>query len=651
MKKQTLLIAATTLGLLTLLWLVLPALLPDDAARFSLRAGPPPPPPPQMTLNATPISSGSNTYRFNLTDPPTVSGKDASLRIFLNHGDGTFFLGSMADLASHQHEYSNRLTVYESYAEAIPLYDDDENPVQRSTSTNVGTSGFPSTVNHPQADLSQKPILLQRTCDAVADNLITYVVTYGLSSGNVSHGPGCSSPLSVEGFVRFRFDSTHLDYQETKSYFPDNTGDYEAPVQQIASGTFKVPFQRLDEGEQRNLFFVLKTKSTATDTNYALIPPIAEIVYNGSCVVNSEYRDTIHGQKIRDSHDPNQKTVWSNNWYPDGTITWRIDFQNEGNAPEDSVSVVDWIDTVFALKSVQVVGGSFPVTKFHRDPVQRKFTFVLDSIDLRGLGERGVDLEETRGYLLLRAKLRKPEPCDVPVNYARIHFGCKPPIYTEPGFARLPCSDLIDSCLALFDTLLPTRVISPGQNMFAGSELNSATQAVLSQAATDKHLRWYPADGLSSPFVVNPVVNSPLARRYVLIATFPDTCGRMVIQVPVEPPGKPSLAVTTTPNNCPYPSKRSVKATAGGVDLKYLLWHDCTTGSLPWEKKDQDIPQTIYVGVWDTLTGCSAEEWIVLDPNCPPGGGCSGQSTAGLAAMAAAVLALVFVVFRFLKKR
>jgi len=213
---------------------------------------------------------------------------------------------------------------------------------------------------------------------------------------------------------------------------------------------------------------------------------------------------------------------------------------------------------------------------------------------------------------------RDPKPCNAIANSARIFFGCNPPVTTRTVLAGFPCNDPCDSCLTVVDTLLgPVTIPAGGDSLLNGSDLGPDLYAFLTSNAADWEYKWYPAHGLSDPFVLFPVMTASVRRQYTLVASRSDLCQKVVLRVSVRPAQPLTLnASWTATGGCPDNPIWTLTATAGGAPATNLVWHDCSSGVGAWSDNNL-MAQQVYVAVWDTLSGEYVEQWVNLPHNCP----------------------------------
>lgn len=589
------------------------------------------------TLTAIQSASNAKEYAFSVSPLPGSSGH----RILLYHGDGTFFLGTASELISHRHTYPTSQT-YTAFAEAVGLYDDDVPPKRTAPiSVTPGTTGTHTSTTAPLASW----VLLRRDVNAVPGDSITYIAT-------------CENkcPNSISGKIRFKFDDDKFDYIQTDCNFDAPSAPTSIMTSNGLEATVELDFTNLAPGAQLNALFLLET-STGVSVGAPLnIPPTAELQITQGVCKETTYTDQILGQTVVASHDPNYvESFGSNDMCKQEEVTWRVHFQNYGNAPEDSVQIYCWIDTLLDFNSVKLIGGNpyqQPQITETSLPDRRIRKYVLyqhqPRIDLKGTKESPVPQEEdTRGYIELQAKRRITRKCNAILSRARIHFSCNPPIETNTMLTPFPCTDTCNTCIP--DTIvLPTQTLAANSPLIPPSFHSTAWYAALQKS--DTYLKWYPSEGISGTFQVNPTLDNPIRREYILVASYPDTCLRTVVKVPVTMncPLRLNIQQTLTPGtDCTKPTW-DVTVTAVGANAANLLWnYNCLKGvsSHTWPTLSEGV---LYVSVWDITTGCSVEKWIKVGGNC-------GQSppwsdvTIFLAGLL--VTAIAFLLYRIFRKQ
>lgn len=558
-------------------------------------------PPPYLTASI----DANNVATFAVYDLPTLSDTGAGIRIFLSHGDGTYFMGSVAEFATHTHTY--QAGNYSAFAEVVVTYDDQDEPPKRTGAINVQASSNTAVPSPPVPLANGKKILLNRTTNAVPGDSITYIITY-------EHDGRCSDG-TLSGSVKFTYDNTLLDFGQP-DLFSETAGNTTATG---SATTKEYTFSNLNPGGQRSFFVRLKTEETAA-VDAAMSPaPHVELILNGAitgrkCDMDTFVsRDTIVGQQIAAAHDPNFKTVLKNDLCQGDFVTWRIDFQNLGNAPTDSVVISDWIDTLFEYNSVTVLNAQskFSVVPSAYNPAAREWRFKMAPINLRGLGERGVSEEATKGHVVFQVKKRDHIPCNAAANAARIFFGYNPPVFTSTVLAAYPCDTLNCAPCDTTELLLPPRTIIAGDSLNILSDLPASLDGF---SGSDWNFKWYPTDGLDNPFVLTPTLTKAVYRTYTLVAsTTSDSCQQVVVTVPVRPAAQLNMTVGTPCDKNLW----SINAQATGRPPTNLVWNYGSAGTASWSRPNLSGSQTVYVAVWDTQTDQYVEKWVALPFNCP----------------------------------
>lgn len=565
--------------------------------------GPPPPYTPVLTAQQT---SNLHEYAYTVTSLPQASG----IRILLHHGDGTFFMGNPSQLSSHSHIYPPGGS-YSAFAEVVPLYDDDDNPKRTALQT-ITTGSSTSSFSATPINLNGKKVLLERDADAVPGDSITYIVT--------CENTGRCQTQTATATLAFTFDANVFDYVQTDGY-PALTPN--PPSTSGGATTVTTPGFTLGPGEQKSFFFLLETKTGLTqNTALAVDPSVVFHISSNAC--EDTQSDVITGQLVKNAHDPNYKAALAPNNMCGNSVSWRVHFQNEGNAAAKLIIIKDWIDTLLDYSSVTVVSNNLglsniPVTRL---TAERAYKFVLHPIHLQGTHQIPKPREdETKGYIELTANKRVSQPCNAVVNRAQIRFGNNPPIETNAEFTPFPCSGICDTCTELLNLTLPIQQGLPDSSFLLPPSVTSSTwYNRLNNPNVYK--KWYPTDGLDNPFALNPRILQQVKREYVLVASSssPGSCIRWIVKVPVRPNCALGLAVQQTQNGGSLSAcAKNVTANAAGQSPQYLLWNTGEKGVSSPQMRPNLAPQILYVAVWDTVTGCAQERWVkITDCNTRP---------------------------------
>jgi len=618
-------------------------------------------------LTVTDTISGA---QFTLHDLPDYSHLDSDgdgrFLVFVNTGDGNYIFRETVTYAQVKaaetqgcsivlntyHKYKPLSSgSYKPYAELTPAYGDTDPPPLRIAGISGGTVSFAPTNTFTAFNgcTFNGWVKIEANRKIVSGDSITYMVTY--QNRDAAGGGICSGEVS--GNITITYDGGKLTPRGTETFFGETPNS-------TSGNTVSYHYTGLQAGSQRTIFFIFEANDNLTLNDP--LNPITKVDFSyerhGADEPCNSSTSVPHpaSSQVADAHDPNEKNVLHNGLCnSDDLVKWRVDFQNEGNAAETSVTIVDWIDTLLDLNTVQLTGSKFTVNAPIWDRPKREVRFTMDNITLRGLRE-GVDEELTRGYITLSAKKRSGVnmPCNAVVNRARIHFKCKPPILTEDAIAPFACDSLCTPCTVVFDTTLTAKVLDTVITLFSASDQSSALYSLLSSAQYVK--KWYPSDGLSNPLVLNPTVVKPYKRIYTLIASSANAstitpCQRIIVRVPVKPATELKmfpLAVSTS--GCPdHPLWKVTAQAFGASSAANLIWHDCTAGTDAWTSSSTNLGpyQTVYVGVWDTETECTDEAWIPLEAECITIDGCRNYRYS-VAIFAVAILG--FLLYRIFKK-
>jgi len=649
-------------------WLLAICVVLSAALYYSFNCGTPC---AYLTINDT--SAGA---QFVLHDLPDYSHLDADSNgrflVFVNTGDGNYFQETVtyaqvraaaqtqgsSIVLNRYHQYTQsqiQNQTYHPYAELTPVYGDTDPPPFRVAGNQGSTINFApnNTFTAFNGCTFNGWVKIEANRKIVSGDSITYMVTY---QNRTATGGGLC-PAEVSGNITIKYDASKMTYRGTGTFLGET---FNSTTQSTTLGnTVKFDYTGLEPDSQRTIFFIFEAADNLV-VNSSL-NPITEVTFSynrhgaGEPCNSSSTIPHPASSQVADAHDPNEKNVLENGLCNgDDFVKWRIDFQNEGNAPEDSVIIVDWIDTLLDFNSVQLVNSKFPVTATTWDPQKREVRFIMDNIVLNGLKEYGIDESLTRGYITLKAKKREAVnmPCNAIVNRARIHFKCKPPIVTEDAIAPFACDSLCAPCTVVFDTTLTAKVRDTVITIFSASEQSSALYSLLSSA---QYVKWYPSDGLSNPLVLNPTVVKPYKRTYTLVASTSDTsttpCQRIIVRVPIKSAAELKMFPLAAPTSgCPdHPLWKVTAQAFGASSAANLIWHDCTAGTDTWTSSATNMTpyQTVYVGVWDTETECTAEAWIPLEGECITIDGCRNYRYS-LAVFAVAILG--FLLYKIFKK-
>ena len=171
------------------------------------------------------------------------------------------------------------------------------------------------------------------------------------------------------------------------------------------------------------------------------------------------------------AYDPNDKTLMSPDTYSEEefldpeteTISYRVRFQNTGNAPAQNVVIEDLIDlSKFDITSLAPTFGSHPFYTLIENDGRAKFVF--DNI---WLPDSTADLEASQGEVFFNIDLLAGlSPGDVIENTAEIYFDSNPAVVTNTtGNTLFDCNWMQASanetfCAGAIASVAPTLVLA-----------------------------------------------------------------------------------------------------------------------------------------------------------------------------------------------
>lgn len=576
---------------------------------------------------------------FTLNNLPVIADADGSEQflVFVSTSDGNYFMDTISyssTTASHSatldkvYHYAVEKE-YSPYAEITVAYDDgNPPPPKRAAIPNGGTftPTLGSSVSNALIFNGWAKISANRRI--VEGDSITYIVTYQNRSG-------CNT--EVHGEIVLQFDTSKLEYKGAELFFDEYPS---GTLQANQTGKLRYTYLSLDSAEQRNAFFVFKAKkNNSIETGDTLNPIPTLTLTHGNDISSSpsispcanDSVSIVHegSRYISAAHDPNGKTANLRSiCQKDGYIEYTIRFQNEGNAPTDSVTITDVLSDIFPAKTEVKMTGWYPTAPVHTSPSSNKHRFVFEgnTFSLRGLGEPDYGTkfgeEATYGYVKFKAKLpvfTLRLHCQMLPNQANIIFGCNPPIPTNTSFTPFGCGTDCTDCKTTVNVTLPTlkpagTVGSPvGVNTFMNGELQNQIKGKFTR------FRWYPSIETETDAVLLPPIQVRLRNNiYTLIASNADSCTRGIYRIPVE---FPSCTLTINvdpaglqPTACVDSKTGYIHASVQGGTPPYT-WHNCQNGTQYSEEKLQS--GKYYLGVTDK-NGCTGEHWVNILPATAP---------------------------------
>lgn len=188
---------------------------------------------------------------------------------------------------------------------------------------------------------------------------------------------------------------------------------------------------------------------------------------------------TAWSQIVLCSYDPNDKTVTPAGFGADGLIpldterlTFRVRFQNTGNASASSVTILDQIAPELDLSTLHVLGWSHPFTL--EVDAGREARFHFAEIDLP---HAAADSLASQGHVIYSIALASGLPHGTVIeNTARIIFDLNPPIITNTTVNTLyDCGLAVASLTDLGSGVLLANAGSGYQWLLEGQPIAGAT--------------------------------------------------------------------------------------------------------------------------------------------------------------------------------
>jgi uncharacterized repeat protein (TIGR01451 family) len=594
--------------------------------------------------------------------PPFIYdiGTPASWKVFFNLGDGRYWKGTKNEF--NQMSFANKYWTpgnHVAYAETTPIYDDDNNPSMRTADITVTPSGSNPTSQDFLVTMNGREVKLDCSREPKPKDIITYIITY-------EHNEACND--AMDGSMTFTYDEDVLDYAGADNGLHYSIANQEAKDNITNDGIVAITFNNLAKGEQRNVFLHF------TVANVPLSEPfdIPWVAFRGeakdsspNCTVNDT--SNLARQVLVEEHDPNHKEAsLSYISQTGGEIEYTVHFQNDGDGPAQTVFIDDELG-IYLSGSVTHTGSSHPVKLSTSSPTQinsnpKTWRWVFNNMNLRGTHEadygKTFSEEETKGYIKFKVTADTLVPCNAIINRARIVFGCNPAINTDFAVTRITCTVL--PAAPPPDSVVPPSIMATLQfcpdtgfqyltgkiGLAPGSSVGTLLSAAdLSAIGTGwDSYQWYPTRGLSSAWVLNPSLDIARTDTFALVVS--KQCLRRMYLVPITttaPPPTSPILVEDVPGDC----WAHLVVSGGMPPYSYLWGYNGTTVS---GSADLDLAGKSNVSV--TVTDSSTCTTVFV-PNKGKCGGCIFDDWSWLerSAVASAVAALIFFIFRFLRKR
>ncbi len=516
-------------------------------------------------ITITPIASSPCDHEFSLlinTSNAPFSPNISEISYFWYFGDGTWSIvnDQITNLPIDTHTYAssafNPIYVEVTLLSGSGNYDDDDLPdryyfsgdgnrIFSSASTYTTSSTgcptpFPIIWNKPEPEVS---IMTNRSL--VNEDIVTYIIKY------------CNPCAELlDGDLTFTYDPSQL---ENETHFGTSAIVESIPVSQHgitnqSEHTDTLNISNLPHNECKYFLVRLKVKDINSVQSGDTIKVSAKLS-STSCSPSLDL-DADHDQLVVASHDPNSMSS-NQNFSCDGSnpqFTYVIKFQNDGQAPENKITVRNFIPDYFDKSTLQVTypkdtNGDPPITHTDADTGEKCWKLnggYIKNGKIKGTDQQGYLTtfyeEETIDYLIYTISLKDTASfrnCDAILNQAEIIFDDQPSMFTTVASTYIGCytdSLQCDSCGTTKEEyihLAPTQ-ISTGSSTTLDFDVNLLP-------VPDKNeytYKWYPSYGLTN--TTNESTNaSPIkGMHYYLVAT--NGCSRVIFHFPVEitnPPG------------------------------------------------------------------------------------------------------------------
>lgn len=223
-----------------------------------------------------------------------------------------------------------------------------------------------------------------------------------------------------------------------------------------------------------------KFRFSADTSDYKLGDTIAwsfSVKCNEMETDSSDNSDQLAMQVVS-SYDPNIKSCNQPNILPSGAtaFTYRIDFQNTGNAEALVVAVTDTLDPRFDISSLRVKSASHPYELMVRNNILYMKFYSIH------LPDSHTNQAQSHGYFVYSLNLKKPlGPTETLRNTAYIYFDNNAPIVTNTVINQYAKTGIRNAALAglpLYPNPARTLVSFPNKN-HETAELSDITGNVI----------------------------------------------------------------------------------------------------------------------------------------------------------------------------
>lgn len=305
-----------------------------------------------------------NTIQFKVANllppaPDPESERPPRWEYFWDFGDCSY-PGTDAEPI---HTYAASNAVYEVRLTLTPIYsgEDEELPEVNKTISLTGPFSSAPPGEEVKADFKPgKSIGIHNVRDCKPGDLNTFLLPFKNTTG---------APITT-GHLRFTYPVRHLDFDSAYLNECGYDPPYNHSVQEDTTGAFVFNFSDLAPDEVR---FVAVTLLTRTGAELGASVPLTAQWYNSVNTLLSA--DTLLLEVVN-SHDPNQKSAFREKSCMYDSVSYTIQFENEGTADAELVYVIDHIDSLLDIMGFSMrhtTHGSLPVTVIDSIPVDSSF--------------------------------------------------------------------------------------------------------------------------------------------------------------------------------------------------------------------------------------------------------------------------------------
>lgn len=233
----------------------------------------------------------------------------------------------------------------------------------------------------------------------------------------------------------------------TEMFFSNETTEATENSRFSSHESFQIT--NLESGKEAHAFIVLTTNEAMTDTS---------LTTHALLTLTDDYGKTIGEDEIEielvSSHDPNRILAANNKgrmerifvlpWKKKDSMTFRINFQNNGDGEAKEVRVVadlsDRLDTQSIEVKEAIIGQQKGIhemdSTFRYQAYADSVVFYFKDIFLAGTGQSNAKKKDTKGHVVYTIKAGKKKPKYIQ-SKAHIFFDTNEPVVTKASKIRL----------------------------------------------------------------------------------------------------------------------------------------------------------------------------------------------------------------------